>query len=101
MHSHLGRMAAPLVFDARWCLFASLIPPRPPRPKGGRPPIADRAAQTGILYVLKRRIPWEMLPQEMGCGSGMTCWRRLRGWQQAGISQAFHHACSTGSAAPG
>jgi transposase len=21
----------------------------------------------------------------MGCGSGMTCWRRLRDWQQAGV----------------
>ena len=35
--------------------------------------------------MLKTGIPWEMLPQEMGCGSGMTCWRRLRDWQQAGV----------------
>ena len=39
----------------------------------------------GILFVLKSGIPWEMLPQEMRCGSGMTCWRRLRDWQQAGV----------------
>ena len=85
-------MAAPLVSDALWSLFAALLPPRPPRPKGGRPPIEDRAALTGILFVLKSGIPWEMLPQEMGSGCGMTCWRRLRDWQEAGIWQAFHHA---------
>src|SRR4051794_38432626 len=85
-------MAAPLVSDAFWSLFAPLLPSRPPRPKGGRPPVEDRAALTGILFVLKSGIPWEMLPQEMGCGSGMTCWRRLRDWQEAGVWQAFHHA---------
>jgi transposase len=40
---------------------------------------------TGILFVLLSRIPWQMLPRELGCGSGMTCWRRLRDWQQEGI----------------
>src|SRR5919202_533174 len=84
-------MATGLVSDALWSLFAPLLPPRPPRPKGGRPPLDDRAALTGILFVLKSGIPWEMLPQEMGCGSGMTCWRRLRDWQEAGLWQAFHH----------
>jgi transposase len=45
----------------------------------------DRAVLTGILFVLQSGIPWEMLPQEMGCGSGMSCWRRLRDWQRAGV----------------
>jgi transposase len=45
---------------------------------------------TGILFVLQTAIPWEYLPQEMGCGSGMTCWRRLREWQEAGVSQRLH-----------
>lgn len=32
---------------------------------------------------------WELVePQEMGCGSGMSCWRRLRDWQECGISLA-------------
>jgi transposase len=35
-------------------------------------------------------IPWEMLLQELGCGSGMSCWRRLRDWQEAGIWQLIH-----------
>ena len=85
-HGSTPRFRRPLV------LVRPLLPPRPPRPKGGRPPIEDRAALTGILFVLKSGIPWEMLPQEMGCGCGMTCWRRLRDWQEAGIWQAFHHA---------
>src|SRR6187431_1199634 len=85
-------MAAPLVPDALWSFFSALLPPHPPRPKGGRPPINDRAALTGILFVLKSGIPWEMLPQEMGCGSGMTCWRRLRDWQQAGVWDLIHFA---------
>ena len=70
---------------------APLLPPERPKPRGGRPPVPDRAALTGILFVLKTGLPWEYLPAEMGCGSGMTCWRRLRDWQEAGIWQAFHH----------
>ena len=85
-------MAAPLVSDALWSLFAPLLPSRPPRPKGGRPPVEDRAALAGILFVLKSGIPWEMLPQEMGCGSGMTCWRRLRHWQRRGVWKKLLHA---------
>jgi transposase len=33
-----------------------------------------------------------MLPQELGCGSGMSCWRRLRDWQRAGIWQLIHYS---------
>ena len=33
---------------------------------------------TGIIFILKTGLPWEYLPREMGCGSGMTCWRRLQ-----------------------
>ena len=83
-------MAAPLVSDALWAVVEPLLPPDPPRPKGGRPRLGNRAALTGILFVLKSGIPWEMLPQEMGCGSGMTCWRRLREWHAAGVWDALH-----------
>ena len=85
-------MAAPLVPDELWALVAPLLPPEPPKPKGGRPRVPDRACLTGILFVLKSGIPWEMLPQEMGCGSGMTCWRRLRDWQEAGVWDRLHRA---------
>src|ERR671938_580316 len=78
-------MAKPLVTDELWEVIEPLLPEEPPKPKGGRPRVPDRAALTGILFVLKSGIPWEMLPQEMGCGSGMTCWRRLRHWQRRGV----------------
>ena len=78
-------MAAPLVSDELWSLVEPLLPLHAPRPKGGRPPVPDRACFTGIVFVLKTGIQWEDLPQEMGCGSGMTCWRRLRDWHEAGV----------------
>jgi transposase len=85
-------MAKPLVSDELWELIQPLLPsPKPRRFRfPGRKPISDRQALTGILFVLKSGIPWEMLPQEMGCGSGMTCWRRLRDWQEAGVWQKLH-----------
>jgi transposase len=50
----------------------------------------EGARVTGIIFVLRSGIPWEMLPQELGCGSGMTCWRRLRDWQERGIWDLIH-----------
>jgi transposase len=85
-------MAKELVTDEPWETIEPLLPPEPPKPKGGRPRIDDRAALTGIVFVLKSGIPWEMLPQEMGCGSGMTCWRRLKEWQEAGVWESLHLA---------
>jgi transposase len=85
-------MSKLLVSDELWALVAPLLPPEPPKPKGGRPRVSDRDALTGIIFVLKSGIPWEMLPQELGCGSGMTCWRRLRDWQEAGVWDALHRA---------
>jgi transposase len=80
----------PLVSDELWAIVAPLLPAEPPKPKGGRPRVSDRAALTGIIFVLKSGLPWEMLPQEMGCGSGVTCWRRLRDWQEAGVWDRLH-----------
>lgn len=84
-------MSKPLVSDELWTVVAPVLPAERPKPKGGRPRISDRAALTGILFVLKSGIGWELLPQELGCGSGMTCWRRLRDWQQAGVWERLHH----------
>lgn len=84
-------MARPLLPDELWAILEPLLPPvPPPGPKGGRPPVPHRATLTGILFVLKTGIPWEDLPVEMGCGSGMTCWRRLRDWQADGTWDKIH-----------
>ncbi|OON62494.1 hypothetical protein B0920_03285 [Massilia sp. KIM] len=61
-------------------------------PKGGRRRINDRATLTGILFVLKTKILWEYLPREPGCGSGMTCSRRLHECIKAGDWQRIHEA---------
>src|SRR5215211_1706388 len=85
-------MAKPLVSDELWALVAPLLPAEPSKPKGGRPRVPDRDCLTGIVFVLKSGIPWEMLPPELGCGSGMTCWRRLREWQAVGVWGRLHRA---------
>lgn len=83
-------MAKELVTDELWEVIEPLLPEEPLKPNGGRPRIDDRAVLTGILFILKSGIPWEMLPQEMGCGSGMTCWRRLKEWHEAGVWEQLH-----------
>ena len=80
------------VSDELWQVIEPLLPPEPPKPKGGRPRVPDRAALRGIIFVLRSGIPWEMLPPEMGYGSGVTCWRRLRDWQEAGVWERLHRA---------
>jgi transposase len=83
-------MAKPLLPDELWEEIEPLIPPDPPHPKGGRPFGPARAVLTGIIFVLRTGLPWELLPRELGCGSGMTCWRRRRDWQRAGVWAAIH-----------
>ena len=85
-------MAKPILDDELWKLIEPIIPKKPRRFRyPGRESIPNRAALTGILFVLKTGIGWEHLPKEMGCGSGMTCWRRLRDWQKAGVWDKIHH----------
>jgi transposase len=74
-----------------WQTIQPLLP-TPPRRYGGRPRIDDRAALAGIVYQLRTGVPWRLLPvRELGCGSPVTCWRRLRDWQRAGVWQQLHH----------
>lgn len=89
-------MAKPLVTDELWATIEPLLPPPRPHPRGGRPPVPDRNCLCGILFVLKTGIAWEDLPQEMGCGCGMTCWRRLRDWHRAGVWQRMHEVLLDG-----
>jgi transposase len=83
-------MAKEILSDELWGVIEPLLPAPPPRPKGGRRRLANRAVLTGILFVLRSGIPWKFLPHEMGCGSGMTCWRRLRDWQAQGVWGRLH-----------
>lgn len=85
-------MAKPILDDDLWALIEVLLPPPKARRHryAGRKPLDERKVLTGILFVLQSGIPWEMLPKEMGCGSGMSCWRRLRAWQEAGVWDRLH-----------
>ena len=77
-------MAKPLLPDALWERIKPLLPRT--RQAERRPTASFRSCGiTGILFVLKTGCPWEYLPQELGCGFGMTCWRRLRDWHVAGV----------------
>ena len=84
-------MAKEILSDELWGVLAPLLPEPPPRPRGGRRRLPNRAVLRGILFVLQTGLPWEWLPPELGCGSGMTCWRRLQEWQARGVWQKLHH----------
>jgi transposase len=57
-----------------------------------RPRVDDRACLAGIVYQLRTGVPRRLLPvDQLGCGSPVTCWRRLRDWQRAGVWQQLHH----------
>jgi len=74
-----------LVSDTLWETISPLIPPEPPKPKGGAPRVPDRAAPAAHRVGQHR-------PRAMGCGRGLTCWRRLRDWQAAGVWERLHQA---------
>lgn len=84
-------MPKPLIEDDLWIRIEPLLPKKRRRKRyTGRQPLDDRLVLSGILFVLRSGIPWEMLPKEMGCGSGMTCWRRLKYWQRRGVWRRLH-----------
>ncbi len=78
-----------MVSDEPWSLIEPLLPEQAPKLVEGRPRVPDRQALCGILFVLHTGIQWELLPQELGFGSGMTCWRRLAAWNEAGVWQTL------------
>jgi transposase len=88
-------MSFTLLPDSLWKEISPLLPAEPPKPKGGRPRIPDRQALIGILFVLRTGAAWRFLPQELGCGSGVSCWRRLRDWTRAGVWPKVHHRLLT------
>jgi len=83
-------MVQELVDDELWDIIQPLLPARPPRPKGGRPPSDDRACLTGILFILKTGCQWQMLPTPAFEVSGSTCWRRFNDWSSQGLWPQIH-----------
>ena len=88
-------MAKPLVTDELWEVIESLLPEEPPKPKGGRPRVPDRAALTGIIFVLKTGIPGRCPP-----GDGLRLWHdllaaagRLKEWHEAGVWSGSERRC--------
>jgi len=80
-----------VVSDGLWERIEPLLPKRERRFRyPGRKALDDRRVLAGILFVLHTGIAWEHLPQELGFGCGMTCWRRLHAWQEAGVWAALH-----------
>ncbi len=82
-------MAVPVVSDELWAVIEPLLPAREP-PRTGRPRIDDRRCLSGILFVLPTGIAVGRPASALGPGSGVTCWRRLRDWQQAGVWERLH-----------
>ncbi|MGC9670086.1 IS5 family transposase [Planosporangium sp. 12N6] len=86
-----GQQPPWIVPDGLWQRIEPLLPTHPRRYRyPGRKRLDDRKALCGILFVLHTGIPWEFLPQKLGFGSGMTCWRRLEEWNRAGVWQRLH-----------
>src|ERR671936_2751660 len=89
-------MQTALVDDELWGSIQPLLPRRTRRYRHpGRRRLDDRKVLNGIVFVLTTGIAWQRLPQELGYGSGMTCWRRLHEWQQAGVFQRRHQLLLT------
>lgn len=65
--------------DEQWQRLESLLPPHKGR---GRPRADDRRTLNGIVYVLRTGGRWQDVPREHG--SPVTCWRRLREWEEDG-----------------
>ena len=81
------------VTDALWQRVEPLIPPRPARLKGGRPPLSNRQMLGAILYVLRTGLQWNALPREYGAST--TVYDRYRLWIEQGV---FHRMWEAGLA---
>jgi transposase len=81
--------ASDLVPEELWEAVEPLLPRERPKPKGGRPRVPDRSALAGIVFVLRHGCRWRDVPRALGA-SGVSCWRRLREWQKAGVWMRAH-----------
>ncbi|MCM2425023.1 transposase [Streptomyces sp. RKAG337] len=74
-----------VVCDELCTLIEPLLPEPGPTLVKGSPRVPYRQALCGILLVPPTGTRWAYLPQELGFGSVMTCWRRLAAQNDAGV----------------
>lgn len=68
--------------DKQWSIIEPMLP-RQDFTKGGRPRANDKKTLEGILWILRTGAQWNELPPKYG--NPMTCWRRLKQWEQQGV----------------
>jgi transposase len=66
-----------------WEAVEKLLPPWPPKPNGGCPPMPDKKAFFAIFYILRTGIQWKALPRSLGAGS--TVHDRFQKWVREGV----------------
>lgn len=82
-------MAAELLPEALWEEIEPLLPP-PSRADTGRPPVDNKKALRGIIFVLRFGVPWQAVPTDAFGVSGSSCWRRFSEWTDAGVWPQVH-----------
>ena len=82
-------MAAELLQEALWEEIEPLLPP-PSRADTGRPPVDNKRALRGIIFVLRFGVPWQAVPTDTFGVSGSSCWRRFSEWTEAGVWPEVH-----------
>lgn len=82
-------MAAELLPEALWEEIEPLLPP-PSRAETGRPPVDNKKALRGIIFVLRFGVPWQAVPTDAFGVSGSSCWRRFSEWTRAGVWPEVH-----------
>ncbi|HEX9833067.1 MAG TPA: transposase [Mycobacterium sp.] len=78
-----------VVTDGVWSRIEPVLRSGATSTRRGRLPIDDRLALEGVIDVLASDMPWRDLPRTRYGISGVSCWRRLRGWQERGIWPAI------------
>ena len=77
--------------DDLWAEIETLIPPDPPRTKGGRTRADDRKLLDAMLYILWTGAPWRAMPKEFG--PWQTVYDRFAEWERAGVFQDIWRRC--------
>jgi len=74
----------PMLTDRQWEKIEPLMPKLHRRAdKRGRPWMDDRRCMEGILWVLRTGAQWQALPEQYP--APVTCWRRLKLWEEMGV----------------